>query len=206
MLQKNTHIADEHGKNLPETIVSLKWIVFKLCHPAHLFPNTPRTFAETPNVGWIFRVIWKDLPWTAESYRLLKYRGRYTIALFQISLWCENGVPARLFSVICKQLLILNDRNMVRLVVLGLPQAGAYTDLFENLSEISLKGQCHEIFCFWFFSWTSFPQASDFTIRAVSNFCENSRRYSQLKVCHRCQRHDTGGKWKKPSSRKILII
>ncbi len=52
-----------------------------------------------------------------------------------------------------------------------------------------LKGQCHEIFCFWFFSWISFPQASDYTIRAVSNFFENSRRYSQLKVCHRCQRH-----------------
>jgi hypothetical protein len=53
----------------------------------------------------------------------------------------------------------------------------------------SLKGQCHEIFCFWFFSCISFPQASDFTIRAVSNFFKNSRRYSQLKVCHRCQRH-----------------
>ncbi len=52
-----------------------------------------------------------------------------------------------------------------------------------------LKGQCHEIFCFWFFSWISFPQASDYTIRAVSNFFENSRRYSQLKVCHWCQRH-----------------
>ncbi len=52
-----------------------------------------------------------------------------------------------------------------------------------------LKGQCHEIFCFWFFSWISFPQASDYTIRVVSNFSENSRRYSQLKVCHRCQRH-----------------
>ncbi len=45
------------------------------------------------------------------------------------------------------------------------------------------------IFCFWFFSWISFLQASDYTIRVVSNFCENSRRYSQLKVCHRCQRH-----------------
>ncbi len=52
-----------------------------------------------------------------------------------------------------------------------------------------LKGQCHEIFCFWFFSWINFPQASDYTIRVVSNFFENSRRYSQLKVCHRCQRH-----------------
>ncbi len=52
-----------------------------------------------------------------------------------------------------------------------------------------LKGQCHEIFSFWFFSWISFPQASDYNIRAVSIFFENSRRYSQLKVCHRCQRH-----------------
>ncbi len=36
---------------------------------------------------------------------------------------------------------------------------------------------------------SSFPQASDYTIRAVSNFFKNSRRYSQLKVCHSCQRH-----------------
>ncbi len=54
---------------------------------------------------------------------------------------------------------------------------------------LPLKWQCHEIFCFWFFSWISFPQASDYTIRAVSNFFENSRRYSQLKVCHRCRWH-----------------
>ncbi len=33
-----------------------------------------------------------------------------------------------------------------------------------------LKGQCHEIFDFWFFSWISFPQAPEYTIRAVSNF------------------------------------
>ncbi len=50
------------------------------------------------------------------------------------------------------------------------------------------KGQCHEIFCFWFFSWISFPQASDYITRVVSNFFENSQRYWQLKVCHRCQR------------------
>jgi len=55
--------------------------------------------------------------------------------------------------------------------------------------EYYLKGQCHEIFCFWFFSWISFPQAPEYTIRAVSNFFENLRRYSQLKVDHRYQRH-----------------
>ncbi len=52
-----------------------------------------------------------------------------------------------------------------------------------------LKGQCHEIFDFWFFSWISFPQASEYTTTAISNFFENSRRYSRLKVHHRCQRH-----------------
>ena len=53
----------------------------------------------------------------------------------------------------------------------------------------NLKGQCHEIFDFWFFSWISFPQASEYTSMAFSNFFENSRRYLQLKVHHRCQWH-----------------
>ncbi len=52
---------------------------------------------------------------------------------------------------------------------------------------LTLKGQCHEIFCFWFFSWISFPPAPE--PQTVSNFFENSRRYSQLKVCHRYQQH-----------------
>ncbi len=63
-----------------------------------------------------------------------------------------------------------------------------------------LKGQCHKIFCFWFFSWISFPQAPEYPIRIISNFFENSLRYSQVKVhhwfqrhrwqiCHRCQWH-----------------
>ena len=60
---------------------------------------------------------------------------------------------------------------------------------FDPIYIDDLKGQCHEIFCFWFFSWISFPQASDYTIRAVSSFFENLRRYSQLKVDHWYQRH-----------------
>ncbi len=54
---------------------------------------------------------------------------------------------------------------------------------------ISLKGQCHEIFCFCFFSWISFPPAPEYTIKTVSNFFENSRRCSQLKVCLWCRWH-----------------
>ncbi len=57
--------------------------------------------------------------------------------------------------------------------------------IFFSLSIKYLKGQCHEIFCFRFFSWISFPQAPDYTIRAVLNFFENLRRYLQLKVFHR---------------------
>ncbi len=46
-----------------------------------------------------------------------------------------------------------------------------------NVFELALKGPCHEIFCF--------PQAPEYPIRTVSNFFENSRRYSQIKVHHR---------------------
>jgi hypothetical protein len=50
-----------------------------------------------------------------------------------------------------------------------------------------LKGQYHEIFDFRFSTWISFPQAPDYTLRAVLNFFENSGRYSQLKVHHQCR-------------------
>ncbi len=45
-----------------------------------------------------------------------------------------------------------------------------------------LKGQCHEICCFWFFSLISFSPAPEYSIKTVSNFFENLPRYSQLKV------------------------
>ena len=61
--------------------------------------------------------------------------------------------------------------------------------LISCLCYFMLKGQCHEIFDFWFFSWINFPQAYEYTFTAISNFFENSRRYSRLKVHHRCQRH-----------------
>ncbi len=53
----------------------------------------------------------------------------------------------------------------------------------------AFKGRVSRDFRLLFFSWISFPQAPEYTIRAVSNFFENLRRYSQLKVqiCHRCR-------------------
>jgi hypothetical protein len=53
----------------------------------------------------------------------------------------------------------------------------------------NLKGQCHEIFRFWFFSSISFPPAPEYPIKTVSYFFENSRRNSQLKIDHRCRWH-----------------
>ncbi len=51
-----------------------------------------------------------------------------------------------------------------------------------------LKGQCHEIFASGFL-WISFPPAPEYSIRTVSNFFENSWRYSQVNVHHRYQQH-----------------
>ncbi len=53
----------------------------------------------------------------------------------------------------------------------------------------SFKGTVSRDFRLIVFSWISFTQASEYTITSISNFFENSRRYSQLKVHHRCQRH-----------------
>ncbi len=52
-----------------------------------------------------------------------------------------------------------------------------------------LKEQYHEIFDFRFFSWINFPPAPEYPIRTVSNYFENSWRYSQLKVHHWCCWH-----------------
>ncbi len=52
-----------------------------------------------------------------------------------------------------------------------------------------LRGQCHEIFRFRFCVWIIFHQAPENNTRVIENFFENSRRYSQVKVHHRYQRH-----------------
>ncbi len=55
--------------------------------------------------------------------------------------------------------------------------------------ESPLKGQCHEICCFGFFSWITLPQAPENNIRVISNFFEISRRYLQVMANHRCQQY-----------------
>ncbi len=50
-----------------------------------------------------------------------------------------------------------------------------------------LKGVWHEIFELRFCSWISVPQAHTYSIGAVLNFFENSRRYSRINVYCRCK-------------------
>ncbi len=56
-----------------------------------------------------------------------------------------------------------------------------------------LKGQCHKISCFRFFSWIIFPQAPENSTSVISNLFENSRRYPQAKCTTGI--NDTGGKF-----------
>ncbi len=49
-----------------------------------------------------------------------------------------------------------------------------------------LKGQCHEIFEFWFFSWLSFPQAPEYTL-PLGPFRIFSAAWYWSHFCHQCQ-------------------
>ncbi len=53
------------------------------------------------------------------------------------------------------------------------------------LRSVLLKGTMPRVFDFRIFLRISFPQAPEYTIRAVSYLFENSQRYSQLKLHHR---------------------
>ncbi len=78
-----------------------------------------------------------------------------------------------------------------------------------SIFRIPLKGQCHEIFCFRLFAWITFHQAPENDIRVISNFVENSRRYSQVKV-HRGKFaagiNDTSGKLPPVSTSSACVV
>ncbi len=67
-----------------------------------------------------------------------------------------------------------------------------------NLQSLPLKGQCHEISNFRFFSGISFPQVPEYTIKAISNFFSKIRCDIRSSRCTNCV-VDTGGKWKQSS-------
>ncbi len=71
----------------------------------------------------------------------LQYRTQVQLLLHDFLLYIQGFLLWILgYAVIWKQLLFANKRNRVRWVVLGLSQDGSCTDLSENFSEDSLKG------------------------------------------------------------------
>ncbi len=108
-----------------------------------------------------------------------------TSAFASLRIHCQIGQitsGSPLWRDLTKVISILNQRSWP-------PPPWEASTLEKSHSNSFLKGQCHEIFCFWFFSWISFPPAPEYPIRTVSNFFENSQRYLQVKVHHRYQRH-----------------
>ncbi len=87
-----------------------------------------------------------------------------------------------LFAMLGLGLSIANSCTSLRGIFQGFSQDGGHRLIPLTARSISLdstfKGTVSRDFLLLDFSWTSFPQASDYTIRAVSNFFENSRRYS----------------------------
>ncbi len=65
-------------------------------------------------------------------------------------------------------------------------RSGSYSKIKYKQTSCQL-GQCHEIFCFRFFSWIIFPQAPEMDVRVISKFFANLQRYLQVKV--RYQQH-----------------
>ncbi len=90
-----------------------------------------------------------------------------------------------------------------------------------------LKGQCHEIFDFWFFSWISFPQAPEYTIsqQHKRNWWQNLPPVSLKLVVHLVLRISPrisekirddpnvifrgfreGDSWKKPEAKNLVTL
>jgi hypothetical protein len=66
-----------------------------------------------------------------------------------------------------------------------------YPYLYSAQRKLFWKGQCHEIFCFSFFSWIIFIQAPENNIRIIVNFSQ-AVSTTRWKICHRycwCRRY-----------------
>jgi hypothetical protein len=64
---------------------------------------------------------------------------------------------------------------------------------FSTIGKFSpLKGQCHEIVCFRFFSWITFPQAPENNIRVIAaGINDTGSKFATSSACV----VDTGGKF-----------
>ena len=93
-----------------------------------------------------------------------------------------------------KQLLILNYRNRVRWVVLGLSEDGACTDLFENLSVNSFKGDLSNA--------TTFNPPL-FSLVNIFNITEEHTEWAYDPDSAKLSRQEDTALLKRPSYRKL---
>jgi hypothetical protein len=70
-----------------------------------------------------------------------------------------------------------------------LPWEGKIVVIDTKIFVLLFKGTVSQDFLLLVFLMISFPPTTKYCIRTVSNFFVNSRRYSQVKVHHRYQRH-----------------
>ncbi len=56
-------------------------------------------------------------------------------------------------------------------------------------SNVGLKGQCHEIFCFWFFYESVSPQPHSIPLRPFRIFSKIRGDIRRIRVDHRCRWH-----------------
>ncbi len=86
--------------------------------------------------------------------------------------WCGEDKPSKTHSNDCVDSVVATNHPCY-------PKKIYHTE-YRPKSPHILKRQCHEIFCFWFFSWIIFPQAPENNTGSFRFFFENSRRYSQV--------------------------
>ncbi len=122
-----------------------------------------RTFQFDPTLGLLI-VTTKQMHFTNKS-RMIKSNQ---IKIFYFP------QPIRYILYICNMIKIYCWAKNSDILTIYLQYMWDWLNIYNIKGEFcrwqALNGQCHEIFCFWFFSWISFPQASDYTIRAISNF------------------------------------
>ncbi len=84
------------------------------------------------------------------------------------------------------------------------PVCIGYTSVPDAYAQHLFKGAVSRDFWLLVFQESVSPQVPEYTSKAVSNFFENSRRYSQLKMHHQCHWH----RWQmeKSSIIKVLIL
>ncbi len=131
---------------------------------------------------------------TKSSKAQLQYRYIYQFSLSKLSYHIEELI-SRVYKVYCRSQALTVAAYFISLYIY------IQTSIrVQMISKNCLKGQCHEIFDFWFFHESISPKHRSIPLGPF-------RIFSKIRGDIRSSRFaDTGGKCKKSSSIKVLII